>query len=175
MVWFEPQRAEAPPAPVAATMATVRKQFDPQVLVVPVGSSVRFTNFDPILHNAFSVSGRNAFDLGLVGKGAGRSATFREAGLVRVFCNVHRAMFGHVLVVPTAFYARTDASGGFTLTGLPGGRGRLHFWHERGEPGERELAVPAAGELRLAIAITQPRVPPHRNKFGRSYTGGSYE
>lgn len=175
VVWYEPEAGAGPVPPVAATMGTVRKQFDPQVLVVPAGSTVRFTNFDPILHNAFSVSGRNAFDLGLVGKGGARNVTFREPGLVRVFCNVHRAMFAHVLVVPTPFFARPDAAGRFALAGLPAGRGRLRYWHERGEPGERALEIPAAGELELAIAITQPRVPPHRNKFGRSYTGGSYE
>jgi plastocyanin len=175
VVWYEPEAAAARPAPIAAAMNTARKQFDPQVLVVPVGSTVRFPNLDPILHNVFSVSGRNAFDLGLVGKGRGKIATFREAGLVRVFCNVHRGMFAHVLVVPTPFYARADAAGRFTLEGLPAGRGRLHFWHERGEPGERALDVPAAQELELTVEITQPRVPPHRNKLGRSYTGGSYE
>jgi len=182
VVWYEPEAkpagagepAAAPLRPVAAEMLTVRKQFSPQVLVVPVGSTVRFPNQDPILHNVFSVSGGNAFDLGLVGAGKGKEAVFREAGVVRVFCNVHHAMFGHVVVVATPHFAQPGADGAFRLAGLPAGRGTLRFWHERGEVQSRAVTLPSAAPLELAIEITQPRVPPHRNKFGKSYSGGGY-
>jgi plastocyanin len=174
-VWFEPSAAPRPGAPVTAVMTTERKQFSPQVVVVPVGSSVRFPNQDPILHNVFSVSGRNTFDLGLVGKGPGKAATFREAGIVRVFCNVHHAMFAHVVVVATPHFAVPDADGRFVLEGLPAGSGRLKYWHERGEVGERLVTLPAHGALALQVEITQPRVPPHKNKVGRAYTRGAYE
>lgn len=174
-VWFEPARAAGAPAAVAAEMATEKKQFRPQLVVVPVGSSVNFTNFDPILHNAFSVSGKNAFDLGLVGAGKGKAVTFREAGLVRVFCNVHHGMFAHVLVVATPHYAQPDRQGRFRLDGLPPGPGTLHFWHERAEPGSRAVVVPAGGELEVEVELTLPRVPPHKNKFGKPYARGAYE
>ena len=174
-VWFVPDAGGERPRPLQAAMTTVRKQFEPAVLVVPVGSTVRFPNQDPILHNVFSVSGRNSFDLGLVGAGQGKTATFREAGLVRVFCNVHHGMFAHVMVVESAHYAAPDGAGRFVLTGLPGGRGRLRFWHERGEVGETPVEVPRAGELVVRAEITRPKVPPHRNKFGKSYTRGTYE
>ncbi len=182
VVWYEPEAkpagageaADAPLRPVVAEMLTVKKQFSPQVLVVPVGSTVRFPNQDPILHNVFSVSGGNAFDLGLVGAGKGKEAVFRAAGVVRVFCNVHHAMFGHVVVVATPHFAQPGADGAFRLTGLPPGRGTLRFWHERGEVQSRPVTLPAAAPVELAIEITQPRVPPHKNKFGKSYSGGSY-
>lgn len=190
VVWFEPE-AKAPVKnavrpgaaaageggalqPVVVDMATVRKQFHPQVLVVPVGSTVRFPNQDPILHNVFSVSGGNAFDLGLVGAGQGKQALFKEAGVVRVFCNVHHAMFAHVVVVATPFYAQPDARGGFRLEGLPAGPGTLHFWHERGEPQSRRVTLPLAAPLELELVVDKPRVPPHKNKFGKSYSGGGY-
>ena len=174
-VWYEPDGGFEPARPVAAEMATVRKQFSPGVVVVPVGSTLRFPNQDPILHNVFSVSGHNTFDLGLVGAGKGKTALFREAGLVRVFCNVHHGMFGHVLVVATPFVARPARDGSFVLQGLPAGRGTLHFWHERSEPSEVRVEIPRAGELRIQAVVSLPRVPPHKNKFGRSYARGSYE
>ena len=174
-VWFEPSAPPRPGAPATAVMTTERKQFSPQVVVVPVGSSVRFPNQDPILHNVFSVSGRNTFDLGLVGKGPGKTATFKEAGIVRVFCNVHHAMFAHVVVVATPHFAVPGADGRFVLEGLPAGSGRLKYWHERGEVGERLVTLPAPGALALQVEITQPRVPPHKNKVGRAYTRGAYE
>jgi len=174
-VWFVPDRASGGPAPVAAEMATQKKQFTPQLLVVPVGSTVDFPNFDPIRHNAFSVSGGNTFDLGLVGAGERKTATFREPGLVRVFCNVHHAMFAHVLVVDTPHFVQPDRDGVFSLGGLPAGAGTLHFWHERAEAGARRVVVPAAGELEIELEVTQPRVPPHKNKFGKSYARGAYD
>ncbi len=174
-VWYEPDGGAAPARPVSAEMTTVRKQFAPDVLVIPVGSTVHFANQDPILHNAFSVSGHNAFDLGLVGAGKGKTVLFREAGLVRVFCNVHHAMFSHVLVVATPYVARPARDGSFVLQGLPEGRGTLHYWHERSEPSEVRVEVPRTGELRLEALVTLPRVPPHKNKFGRSYTRGAYD
>ncbi|MGH8174044.1 MAG: hypothetical protein ACREPX_12965, partial [Rhodanobacteraceae bacterium] len=59
----------APVHPPAAPydMSTQRKQFVPRVLPIVVGSQVRFPNQDPILHNAFSTSKDNAFDVGLYG------------------------------------------------------------------------------------------------------------
>ncbi len=172
VVWYESEAREAPPRPVNASMTTVHKQFAPQFLVVPVGSSVIFPNGDPILHNVFSVSGRNAFDLGLVGAGKGKMATFREPGLVRVFCNVHHGMFAHIVVVGSSHFAIPDGTGRFVLEGLPAGRGKLRFWHERGDEGEAAISIPPPEAVVLRVEVTKPRVPEHKNKFGRSYGGG---
>jgi plastocyanin len=174
VVWFTPASLERAPAPVVVEMATLKKQFSPQIVTVPVGSRVRFPNLDPILHNVFSVSGRNAFDLGLVGKGPGKEATFVEAGVVRVFCNVHHAMFGHVVVVGTPHHVAPDTRGAFRLEGLPAGAGTLSVWHERGEVTTRAVTLPHAAPVEVRLEITQPRVPPHKNKFGKSYAGKGY-
>jgi len=174
VVWYVPEGKSAPARPQRARMLTVRKQFDPQVLVVPVGSTVDFPNQDPILHNVFSVSNENAFDLGLVGAGEGKSATFRAPGIVQVFCNVHHKMFAHVVVVDSPFHALAGGDGGFRLSGLPEGRGTLHFWHERGEPGSLGLSLPRQGALTVSIEVTKPRLPPHKNKFGKSYSRSGY-
>ncbi len=171
---FEPERAVPRPKPVVAEMATIRKEFSPRLLVVPVGSTVNFPNLDPILHNVFSVSGRNAFDLGLLGKGAGKSATFREPGVVRVFCNVHHAMFGYIYIVSSPFTARPGADGSFRFEDLPAGRGKLSAWHERGAPVERTLELPGSGPVELSLDVSLPRVPPHKNKYGKSYGGSGY-
>lgn len=168
VVWFVPDARRPPPPAGRFTMTTERKRFEPRVLVVPVGSTVRFPNRDPILHNVFSVSGGNAFDLGLVPRGEGGEARFGEAGVVRVFCNVHHRMVGYVVALDTPFHAVPDAAGRFRLTGLPPGPGRLVVWHERAEPLTRRVD-PAAGPVSLILELTRPLVPPHTNKFGRPY------
>jgi plastocyanin len=150
-------------------LATRNKEFAPSWLVVPAGSTVRFPNLDPILHNVFSVSPGNAFDVGLYGRGEGEKAVLGTPGVVRVFCNVHRHMFAHVLVLSTPHFAHPDASGKVRLERLPAGRGRLLLWHERTELQVRELASPAAVPASIQLDLTRRRVPPHFNKLGRPY------
>ncbi len=174
VVVFTPGRPVTAPKPVIVDMVTVRKAFVPRIVVVPVGSTVRFPNQDPILHNVFSVSGKNSFDLGLLGKGAGKSAVFREAGIVRVFCNVHHGMFGYIFVVASPFWARIGADGTFSIPGVPAGAGKLTVWNERSSPTTMDLTLPLAVPPRIGIEITMPRIPPHKNKLGKPYSGGSY-
>ena len=174
VVVFTPAKAVPAPKPVVVDMVTVRKAFQPRILVVPVGSTVRFPNQDPILHNVFSVSGRNSFDLGLLGKGAGSSAVFREAGIVRVFCNVHHGMFGYIFVVATPYWARVAADGTFLIADVPAGPGKLTVWNERSSPTTQDLTLPLALPSTIGIEITMPRIPPHKNKLGKPYSGGGY-
>jgi len=176
VVFFTPaKKPRVATADDVPEMATVKKSFQPRLLVVPVGAKVRFPNQDPILHNAFSVSGGNAFDVGLYGKGPGKLVTFKEPGLVRVFCNVHQQMAGYVLVVDTPYSTAPDKKGGFSLAGLPAGPGTLSVWHERGEMLTQQVTLPAAAPVRLSLAVSKPRVPRHLNKFGKAYsTDSSY-
>lgn len=159
-------------------IVTVRKEFLPRTLTVPVGSTVRFPNQDVILHNVFSVSGKNRFDLGLYKRGAGKTATFEQPGVVRVFCNVHHNMVATVLVVDTPFSTSPNFDGSFRLEGLPDGPGTLKVWHERSEPTSREVTLPLDGPLTIELAVSKPRVPRHTNKFGKPYarrrSGRSY-
>jgi plastocyanin len=171
VVFFTPaKKAKLTVAEAVPEMATSHKEFRPRMLVVPVGTKVRFPNQDPILHNAFSVSGGNAFDVGLYSRGAGKTVTMKEAGLVRVFCNVHQSMAGYVLVVDTPYAISPDKRGIFSLSGLPTGAGTLSIWHERGAMQTQQVTLPLAAPLRLALTVTKPRVPRHLNKFGKAYS-----
>lgn len=151
-------------------IVTVRKEFTPRSLVVPVGATVVFPNQDNILHNVFSLSGANRFDLGLYRRGEGKMATFDAPGVVRIYCNVHHSMVAYVVVVETPFYTIAGADGGFTLSGLPPGRGKLMVWHERSEPREIDLELPRTDLLDVSLEISKPRIPRHRNKFGKPYS-----
>lgn len=170
VVYYEPAGGAAvrPPAE-RFDIVTKKKQFLPRVLPVPKGSRVRFPNEDPILHNVFSVSPENSFDLGLYKRGPGKEQRFERPGLVRVYCNVHHDMVAYVLVLETPYHALPDAKGGFVLTGLPRGRGKLTVWHEQAEPLTVEIEVPRAEPLLARVEIVRPTLPPHLNKLGQSY------
>lgn len=170
VVWFEPGGGDAAAAkPGRFEIETRDKSFSPRVLAVPRGSTVRFPNRDPILHNVFSVSRGNAFDLGLLGQGPGAETKLEQPGVVRVFCNVHHGMVAYVVVVDTPHFTAPGNDGRFHLRGLPNGQGRLTVWHEQADEVTREVRVPPPSPLELALEISRPRVPRHLNKLGKSY------
>jgi len=170
VVFFEPDngtRGHLPPD--TATMLMRHKRFRPHVLAVTIGSSVSFPNDDPILHNAFSTSPGNQFDLGLYRNGASKRVTFRHGGLVRVFCNVHHQMFAYILVLDTPYFMHVQADGKFDLHGLPSGPGELVIWHPRTSVWRRHLASLAAALSTIRLRVIRTGVPAHFNKYGKPY------
>lgn len=169
VVYFRPKvPPKVRPAAAPYQMGTRRKQFVPRVLPITVGSQVRFPNDDPILHNAFSTSKDNGFDVGLYGEGEGQIVTFAHAGYVRVYCNVHHSMIGHILVLDTPYFTQPDASGNFRLADVPAVAGDLVVWHERATPWVRET-TPGGAIPAVQLELSQRRVPAHMNKFGKPY------
>lgn len=173
LVFYEPAAAASAPSgqDERFVMATINKAYEPAVLAVPRGATVDFPNRDRILHNVFSVSGDNSFDLDLVDGGESRSHRFAHPGLVRVFCNVHRDMVGYVWVLTTPHWLRPEADGSFRFEGLPPGRGKLTLWHPRAEPVAVDVD-PGAGGVKMGdfeLRITRPRLPSHARKDGSTY------
>jgi hypothetical protein len=113
---------------------------------------VAFLNEDPMFHNVFSLSKRNAFDLGLYEKGVARTKVFTDPGPVRLLCNIHASMSAFVYVVDSPWYSQADARGRFALRGVPPGEYVLHSWHETSaKPSIRRITV---GEGLVSVAAT---------------------
>jgi plastocyanin len=161
----------APARPVSVDIAINDKEFVPRVVVVPVGSTVRFLNHDPFDHNVFSASESNAFDLGQYGRGEVKGWTFTAPGLVRIFCNVHPRMVAFVQVMASRYFAQPSADGGFAIPDVVPGTYELHAWHERTPPATAEVRVTAAGAsgIELELDARGFRWVPHKNKYGRAY------
>jgi plastocyanin len=170
VVYLEGQGPAARPAQFDVTISD--KTFSPHVLVVPVGSTVSFPNHDPFDHNVFSVSEPNSFDLGLYGRGVGKSRTFSSPGLVRLFCNVHPRMVALLQVMANHHYAQPGADGMFTIDDVAPGTYRLHVWHERASAEVvKDITVGPAGASDIEVALNARgfRVRAHKNKYGRDY------
>ena len=172
VVYYVPDAGGARAKPARFTIYTHNKQFEPESLVVPLGSTITFPNQDEILHNVFSVTPASSFDLGLYGEGKSAEYTFKKAGLVLINCNVHHAMQANVLVVDTAYVARPDAAGRFDLGGLPAGAGKLMLWHPRAVVQAQPVTLPAAGPLALKLVLSKPRITEHLNKERKPYAQG---
>lgn len=111
------------------TVAQQNIQFDPFVLVAPVGASVSFPNRDKVQHHVYSFSAGNKFELKLFGKDESRSVVFKAAGVAAIGCNIHDQMVGFVKVVDTPFAAKTGADGVATVRGIQAGPSTVKIWH----------------------------------------------
>lgn len=169
VVLYRPSRPVPAAPPGRFSIVTRGKRFLPTTLVVPVGSTVAFPNNDEVLHNVFSDTPGNRFDLGLYGEGESAEVVLRAPGVVMVFCNVHYGMYAAVVVVDTPYAARVAADGGFRFDDVPAGAGRLEVWHPRAE--SRQWPI-APGERRLqdiVLVVDRPLIPQHQRIDGSSY------
>lgn len=175
VVFAEPLDRPATPKGVKASLTQKDKSFSPDVLGVPVGSTIDFPNADSIFHNVFSLSPPGPFDLGLYRAGASRTRVFSAPATYRVFCNIHPQMTAVVVVVPTSFVTVTGKDGSFSLE-LPPGTYRLTAISGRAAPTVREISVPASGLRVDGLALDERpfRDEPHKNKFGKEYPREAY-
>ena len=134
--------------------------FVPHVLPVMEGTTVAWPNHDDIFHNVFSVSDAKQFDLGLYkGDPPGKRVTFDKPGRVDVFCSIHERMHCIVLVLQNPYFASTDERGNYTIPNVPAGTYKLKAWHERLPADEREITVPADGEVKENFVLGIKNLP----------------
>lgn len=136
---------EFPSSGTTATMEQKNRQFAPDLLTVPRGSTVSFPNLDPIFHNVFSLSKPKTFDLGNYTRGQTRIVTFSEPGIVMVNCRLHTNMTATIVITPNQWSAITDRDGKFVLRGVPSGTHTLIAWHK------------AVGFLRQSVTVSESR------------------
>jgi plastocyanin len=146
------------------------KSFIPHVEAVPVGSTVTFPNMDNIMHNVFSISRGNRFDLGLYKSGKKKTHRFDKSGLVRIYCNIHPQMSAFVLILDNPYYTWAKPDGSFRIENVPPGSYTLRAWHEQAQ-GEAKITVRegGTGDVQLVLDASRFKKKPHLNKFGKSY------
>jgi plastocyanin len=142
------------PPPGHFTVNQKDTMFAPFVLVVPVGSTVDFTNLDPFRHHVYSFSPAKKFELKLFGQGEKRAVTFDKPGTVALGCNIHDTMQAFIKVVDTAFAARTGKDGRVVLRGAPDGNAKLSVWHPHlRAPGNQLVVAAAPGNVSLTVSV----------------------
>lgn len=138
--------ALAPPA-TTADMHNVGRRFSPDLVVVPIGSSVRFPNDDPFYHSIYATDPGNAFDIGFYDTGPGKLVAFHHAGVVHVHCHIHVYMHG-IIVVVDGPVARVSA-GRYQFANLPAGRYAVHAVLNDGTERTSEIALASDRSLDL--------------------------
>lgn len=154
--------AARPSAPVRAVMDQIDQTFTPDLLVIPVGSTVQFPNSDTTRHEVYSFSPAHPFQLPLYRGKPYPPEHFNKVGLVTLGCNIHDFMLAYIVVTDAAFYGRTDAAGVWTAS-VPRGRYRIEVWHPRlagrsANPSET-VSVGDAEPAQIAIRLEKPLRP----------------
>lgn len=121
------------PAPAEhVLMDQAGKVFVPHVLPVLKGTTVDFRNSDPFVHNVFSPDeAADEFNLGSWGQGEKRSYTFNKLGEAVMLCDLHPEMEGWIVILPTPYFAVTDAEGNYKIADVPEGTYTLKTWHKK--------------------------------------------
>ncbi|HEX6643859.1 MAG TPA: cupredoxin family copper-binding protein [Gemmatimonadales bacterium] len=97
--YFGGGRAEGPATPLAGDTVRVsiaNLRFTPDVIEIAPGTTVVWTNTDPIEHTVTAMDG--SFDSGLIRTGASWSHTFTRADSAGYACRPHPVMKGRVAV-----------------------------------------------------------------------------
>jgi plastocyanin len=150
------------PAPVHAVMDQVDRAFAPDLLVIPVGSTVVFPNSDSVSHQIYSFSPAKRFKLPLYRGTPYPPVQFDQAGVVTLGCNIHDDMLAYLVVTDATYFGRTDNSGAWSAE-VPRGRYHVSIWHPRMRDAEtdleRELTVGDADHAQLTLHLSKALQP----------------
>ncbi|MDA1273529.1 MAG: carboxypeptidase regulatory-like domain-containing protein [Verrucomicrobia bacterium] len=117
-------------------------QFEPGLVVVQMGSSIAFPNFDDEYHNVLSYSKAKVLDLGRYRKNEkAPSVVFDKAGVVELSCEIHEHMQATILVLETPHFTLSDSEGNFRLDQLPAGNYTVNAWLNRRTMWEKPVSL----------------------------------
>jgi len=156
VAWLEGPAAHQVARPPLQEIEQKDRQFTQRVSVVPVGTAIDFPNRDRVRHHVYSVSPAKIFDLKLyIGRPA-NPVLFDRAGVAVLGCNIHDEMLAWVVVVPTAHFGQSPASGQIRLADVPAGAYQLLVWHPDLPIGARahaQTVTLAAGDQAVKVRL----------------------
>jgi plastocyanin len=117
-------------------------QFTTRILPVIKGTTVDFTNNDPVYHNVFTNSQLNKFDLGRKKNGEKVSVKLTHTEVpVKVYCEVHPNMKAYILVLDNPFFTKVGPGQKFRIKGIPPGTYTMVVWHDYWAPVEQKVTI----------------------------------
>ena len=148
--------------PVHAVMDQVNRAFEPDLLVLPVGSTVEFPNSDAVSHQIYSFSSAKRFQLPLYRGKPYPPVHFEQSGVVTLGCNIHDEMVAYLVLTDAPYFGRTDAKGAWSAE-LPRGRYQLSIWHPRARDNQsdldRELTIGEGDRAELTVRLQKLLMP----------------
>jgi len=167
VVWAEGPQKRTLPA-VQTEILQKNRQFIPPVTIVPVGSIVRFPNWDNVQHHVYSFSATKTFDIPLYIGQSPKAIEFERPGIVTLGCNIHDWMAAYIVVIDSGIFARTDERGVGLLRDLPAGSSIVGWCPRlRGAPVQANLeGTQSSAELTMRLRPAFQRTPPDERGVG---------
>ncbi|HXV79187.1 MAG TPA: carboxypeptidase regulatory-like domain-containing protein [Candidatus Binatia bacterium] len=133
-------------------------KFEPELQLVPVGTTVIVHNSDPILHNTHGYlltdsRKRTVFNHAIPQKGQQFKSTLRQPGVVDIRCDVHGWMQGWILVAENPYFDTTEKDGAFNIKHIPPGKYTLVTFHPYTGTTETPVIVEAKKATNVNVEI----------------------
>lgn len=110
-------------------VAQIDKSFSPYIGVMQKGASVKFHNKDNITHHIYSPVGDNKFAFKISAGQERLKSDFSSAGEIAMGCNIHDWMSGHLLILETPYFAKTNEEGVAIINIKDAGEYNVVVWH----------------------------------------------
>src|SRR3984885_5496455 len=158
--------------PVAAILDQINLTFVPDLIVIPVGSTVEFPNSDSVSHQIYSFSPTKRFQLPLYHGKPYPPVHFDQAGVVTLGCNIHDRMVGYIYVTDATYFGRTDARGNWSVSNVPRGTYHVSLWHpllrDSGASLERDVSITGGESATTTVQLAQALRPAPLQATARS-------
>ncbi len=153
-VWVKDFKGSVPPPSTPALLDQSGCQYIPHVSGVQVGQTLNIKNSDSTMHNVHSLAKINSgFNLSQpVPKTDSKKFTKPEV-MIKIKCDVHGWMNSYIGVVPHPYFGVSDASGAFTINGLPAGTYTVEAWHEKFGAKTQQITVAAKEQKQLSFSF----------------------
>jgi plastocyanin len=146
-------------APAAAAVIDQKGcRYEPHVLGVMVGQTLKLRNSDGLLHNVHALPKVNTpFNMAMPANRTEADAKFgKEEGMFLVKCDVHPWMAAYVGVFANPYFAVSGKDGKFSIPGLKAGTYEIEAWHEKLGVKTATVTVAAAGAAKADFAFAPP-------------------
>ncbi len=162
-VLLEPAAGKASVKPMTGVeISQAKRQFQPRVTLVTVGTRVGFPNFDTVRHHVYSFSKARTFEIKLYAGVPSEPVLFDKPGIAVLGCNIHDRMAAWVVVAETPWHALSGADGLARIADAPAGSYRVSVWHPalaaNRPPVSRSVQIGSA-ELREPVTLDVEAAP----------------
>lgn len=132
-----PTKARAEPAAALPTLDQKNKRFEPHVMALRRGATLRYMNHDDVKHNVYFVGPDGTqVNLGTGDAEWHRDHRLDQAGVYAHRCNIHEEMSAYIVTFEHPWFVllkrRADKEPAtFKIENLPPGKYRARVWCER--------------------------------------------
>ena len=136
---------KVPSEPIGLDLRGCR--FEPRVVVVPVGATLRLGNSDGTSYIIRTFAKKNQAIHKILAPSRYLNQKFDKAEVIVVVCDIHAWMKAFVFVTEASHRSVSGTDGSFKLEGLPPGKYKIEWWHEEVGKGKTEEIEVVSGEI----------------------------